>query len=260
MEVNIIGDLNCNVGATSPDCSTLKLLDICDSYQYRQLIDQPTRITQLKSSIIDLFLTNHPWNFSDSGVTDIGISDHCLVYVIRKTVTSRCFKNFIPDSFRTDLSMEPWHLIEQEHNPNIAWDIWQHIVTHAGNNNLHSKSPTVNGLITGLLTFSLTAHVKPTRAHTHLHHVGLLFYLYYEHIAYSLLAVTVFAFVRASHSNTTVIYLARASLLVQSRYRSRYISPLPIKEMRPRIESHSKVNNAILHNQNRQQQGYALNS
>ena len=35
MEVDIIDDLNCNVGATSPDCSTQKLLDICDSYQYR---------------------------------------------------------------------------------------------------------------------------------------------------------------------------------------------------------------------------------
>ena len=84
MEVDIIGDLNCNVGATSPDCSTQKLLDICDSYQYRQLIDQPTRITQLTSSIIDLFLTNHPRNFSYSGVANIGISDHCLVYAIRK--------------------------------------------------------------------------------------------------------------------------------------------------------------------------------
>ena len=84
MEVDIIGDLNCNVGATSPDCSTQKLLDICDSYQYRQLIDQPARITQLTSSIIDLFLTNHPRNFSHSGVTNIGISDHCLVYAIRK--------------------------------------------------------------------------------------------------------------------------------------------------------------------------------
>ena len=33
MEVDIIGDLNCNVGATSPDCSTQKLLDLCDNYQ-----------------------------------------------------------------------------------------------------------------------------------------------------------------------------------------------------------------------------------
>ena len=36
---------------------------------------------------------------------------------------SRCFKNFIPASFRTDLSMVPWHLIQQEHNPDIALDI-----------------------------------------------------------------------------------------------------------------------------------------
>ena len=52
MEVDIIGDPNCNVGITSPDCSTQKLLDICDSSQYSQLIDQPTPITQLTSSII----------------------------------------------------------------------------------------------------------------------------------------------------------------------------------------------------------------
>ena len=66
MEVDIIGDLNCNVGATSPGCSTQKLIDICDSYQYSQLIDQRTRITQLTSSIVDLFSTNHPWNLLDS--------------------------------------------------------------------------------------------------------------------------------------------------------------------------------------------------
>ena len=84
MPVDIIGDLNCDVGATSPDGSTQKLLDICDSYQYSQLIDRPTRITQLTPSIDDLFLTNHSWNFSDSEIADIGISDHCLEYVITK--------------------------------------------------------------------------------------------------------------------------------------------------------------------------------
>ena len=164
MEVDIIGDLNCNVGATSPDCSTQKLLDICDSYQYSQLIDQPTRITQLTSSIIDLFLTNHPWNFSDSGVTDIGISDHCLVYAIRKicipksnpkTVTSRCFKNFIPDSFRTDLSMVPWHLIEQEHNPDIAWDIGQYIFLDIADYHAPLKKKRVRGISLPWITLEL---------------------------------------------------------------------------------------------------------
>ena len=45
----------------------------------------------------------------------------------QKTVTSKCFQNFIPDSFPTDLSMVPWHLIEQEYKPDNAWDIWQHM-------------------------------------------------------------------------------------------------------------------------------------
>ena len=116
MEVHVIGDINCNVDATPPDCSTQKLLDICETYQYSQLINQPTRITQHTSSIIDLFLNNNPLYFSGSGVSDIG-----LVYAIRKlstpksnpkTVTSRCFKNFFPDNFRSDLLMVPWHLIE----------------------------------------------------------------------------------------------------------------------------------------------------
>ena len=60
--------------------------------------------------------------------------DHCLVYAIRKIcipksnpklVMSRWFKNFFPDNFRHDLLMVPWHLIELEDNPDIAWDMWQ---------------------------------------------------------------------------------------------------------------------------------------
>jgi len=45
MEVDVVGDINCNVDATPPDCSTQKLLNICESYQYSQLINQPTRLT-----------------------------------------------------------------------------------------------------------------------------------------------------------------------------------------------------------------------
>ena len=100
-----------DVDATPPDCSTQKLLDICEAYQYSQLINQPTRITQHTSSIIDLFLTNNPSHFSDVGISDIGLSDHCLVYTMRKfstpksypkIVMNRCFKNFFPDNFRRD--------------------------------------------------------------------------------------------------------------------------------------------------------------
>ena len=81
-----------------------------------------------------LVSTTSPWNFSDP-VADFGMSDHFLVYAIRKicipqsnpksTVTRGYFKNFFPDSFRNDLSMVSWHrMIKQEHNPDIAWDIY----------------------------------------------------------------------------------------------------------------------------------------
>ena len=35
MEIDVIGDINCNVDATPPDCSTQRLdqlLDICEAY------------------------------------------------------------------------------------------------------------------------------------------------------------------------------------------------------------------------------------
>ena len=84
MEVDVIGDINPNVDATPPDRGTQKLLDICETYQYNQLINQPTRIAQDTSSTIDLFLTNNPLHFSYIGVSAIGTSDHCLLYIIGK--------------------------------------------------------------------------------------------------------------------------------------------------------------------------------
>ena len=60
-------------------------------------------------------------------------------------------------------------------------------------NNFHSKSPTTNGLITCLLAFSLTVHVKSTRVPTLLHNVSPLYILCYTYISHSnsLLAITV---------------------------------------------------------------------
>ena len=135
-------------------CKSNQALHIC------QLIDQPTRITQLTSSIIDLLLTYQSWNFSDS-IADIGISDHCLVYAIRKiflpksnqkTVTSKCFQNFIPDSFPTDLSMVPWHLIEQEYKPDNAWDIWQHMFLDIADYHAPLKKKRMRGVASPWIT------------------------------------------------------------------------------------------------------------
>lgn len=54
--VKIIEDM----GATSHDSVIQKLLDICVSYQYSQLIEKPTRITQHFPDTIDPFSQNCP--------------------------------------------------------------------------------------------------------------------------------------------------------------------------------------------------------
>jgi len=59
----------------------------------------------------------------------------------------------------------------------------------AGDNNFQSRSPTANGLITRISTFSLLVHGKSTNTHWLLHNVSPLYTLYYEYIAHPVLAI-----------------------------------------------------------------------
>ena len=103
LEVNILGVVNCNVAACPLESRTKNLLEICNLYQYHQLINVHTRITKKSATTIDLFLTNNKEMYTHSGVCDIGISDHSLINAIRKfcipkgkpkIVESRQFRNF----------------------------------------------------------------------------------------------------------------------------------------------------------------------
>ena len=125
------------------------------------MIKQPTCITKDTRSTTDLFLTNYPHKFSHSGVSDLGISDHSLVYAIRKISvpksspkikTSRCFKNYDSVSFRNDLSMAPWHLVEAESDPNKAWDIWKQIFICLADSRAPLKKTKVRGISASWIT------------------------------------------------------------------------------------------------------------
>ena len=107
----IMGDFNCNMlPASFYNANTQALLNITDIYNLKQLITEPTRITPLSSTLIDVIFTNLPDNTTCSGVSHIGISDHSLIYVYHKisspsvikgtsTITYRQFKNFNRNSF-----------------------------------------------------------------------------------------------------------------------------------------------------------------
>lgn len=81
MESNIIGDRNCDLTyvASPSNNDTRHLIELCESYQYGQLIKEPTRITSISNTLIDLFLTNEPNKFALSGVSHVGCSDHSLI-------------------------------------------------------------------------------------------------------------------------------------------------------------------------------------
>ena len=112
-ELYLLGDINCDISSESPDCNTTNLLNIRNMFNLSQVISEPTRITNTSKSLIDLRFTNFPDKVRASGVHSLGISDHSLIYMIRKSnwrvtdannsVTNRQFKNFNDDEFLNDL-------------------------------------------------------------------------------------------------------------------------------------------------------------
>ena len=52
----VVGDLNCNlIPEDKNDCNTNELKFVTNMYQYKQLIQEPTRVTIKTKSLIDHF-------------------------------------------------------------------------------------------------------------------------------------------------------------------------------------------------------------
>ena len=83
-EVIILGDWNMDFSATRPTADCKQLKHFLKSLQFEQLIKNPTRITKDSETIIDLIATNNSHIISESGVISTGLSDHELVYCVRK--------------------------------------------------------------------------------------------------------------------------------------------------------------------------------
>ena len=60
LEFYLLGGINCDLLAESPDNSTKELLSISTIYNLFQIISQPTRITNTSKTLIDLCFTNYP--------------------------------------------------------------------------------------------------------------------------------------------------------------------------------------------------------
>ena len=128
--------------AITPANEARHLIELGESYQCAQLIREPSRATSSSKSLVDLFHTNEPDKFVTSGVSQIGCSDHNLIYVSRKLTCPRSlpliiewrqYKNFVPDDFMNDIALIPWDIIEQIDNPTRAWEMWKQSILAVAN-------------------------------------------------------------------------------------------------------------------------------
>ena len=104
-------------------------IDLMVDYQLAQLIKEPTRVNAKSQTLIDVFITNKEDNISHSEVYTLSISDHNLIYAVRKiglprgqpkSIQSRNFKHFREENFLTDLKNVSWPVIKSGMEMNSA--------------------------------------------------------------------------------------------------------------------------------------------
>lgn len=80
-DYTLLGDLNCNILEPNKEPKLGRhLLNLCDVYNLKCLIDTPTRITANSETLIDVILTSKRKKFLRAGAFNPDISDHHLVY------------------------------------------------------------------------------------------------------------------------------------------------------------------------------------
>jgi hypothetical protein len=127
----LLGDINVDLmpGVTSVNGN--KLNDIFEIFGLKQPIVDPTRTTPYSSTLIDLCVTNTPSKIVNSGIIELSISDHLLVYMTHKVksnlvnykqtcsrlVQIRSMKNFNTENYLRDLEQQAWADVNLSNDP-----------------------------------------------------------------------------------------------------------------------------------------------
>ena len=108
----------CTVNLNNLPAHSKRLMEIYDLFGFQQLIDKATRVTLTSKTLIDHIATTNKSNIVVSDVKEISLSDHFLVYCVRKfrgaskkqhkIISTRQMKNFSEEDFLKDLSKVDW--------------------------------------------------------------------------------------------------------------------------------------------------------
>ena len=130
----LIGDNNSDHAKIPLDVHTRTLQFKSSVYQLEQLIKEPTRVTKSSATTIDLIFANMVDKIATSGVIHLRISDHSLIYAVRKFVVPKTrptikevqnFKHFVEVHFINDVKRVSWQNVECFDDPSLAWQAWK---------------------------------------------------------------------------------------------------------------------------------------
>ena len=97
------------------------------------VIHEATRTTNYSRTLLDILLTSHPERLATSGILQVGVSDHDLIFVLRKqklprpkarTIEFRSLKYSDSNTFLSDLRNVPWDSVYIYENIDDIWAHW----------------------------------------------------------------------------------------------------------------------------------------
>ena len=122
IEVILMGDVNMNFLVSGENREFKSILNLCG---VKQLVSQPTRITEATESLIDIIASNRPINIKSTKVIPTSIRDHDMVGCVRKlnslkfiskVITCRDYKHHNPDKIIEELRSLDWTKVYQNTN------------------------------------------------------------------------------------------------------------------------------------------------
>ena len=117
IEQMYLGDLNQDLLPKRLSTDARDLVQLFTFYQFTQLIKDPTRITTHLQTLLDHIYTTDKDKVRASGVMQCSISNHSLIYLIRrakkqrgpsKIIHYRNFKSYSSENYQSDLQSVSW--------------------------------------------------------------------------------------------------------------------------------------------------------
>ena len=134
----LCGDINVDLlDCTNPLCTQLK--NIISEFNLIIPIQSPTRISQNRSSLLDVFMLSPDIPITSSSVLDLAATDHLPIIMTTnwrkskqssRTVTRRCFKKFNELNFLDDLKRFPWEEMNKLTSPDDKLIFFNEVVTN----------------------------------------------------------------------------------------------------------------------------------